>query len=528
MKSVFRYSGVQVFGFGPFRPVRVGGLRAFPSPRLQSPGTCGFLIAVCIALSLPAQAEQIAVGSKKFTESYVLGEIAKRVLERAGFQVVHKQGMGGTIILWNALKGGEIAAYPEYTGTISEEILKMKGRVPPETLRAELGKQGIGMTDDLGFNDTYAFVMRANQARQLGIRTISDLKKHPELRVGLDHEFLKRQDGWDAVRARYGLEMPNLKGIDHGLIYTALGSNAIDVTDVYSTDAKIGEMHLYTLQDDLGFFPQYKAVFLYRQDTPAKAVQVLRSLEGTIDEAKMIRLNAEAERTKNYAEAASLYFGKEEHETRSARWRRIAGEIGADMARHLELVAISLALAIIFGVPLGIIASRPGLGSETILGATGIVQTIPSLALLALLVSIPGFGIGTQTAVLALFLYSLLPIVRNTATGLQEIPGPLRESAAALGLEPGAQLLKVFLPMASRTILAGIKTSAIINVGTATLAALIGAGGLGRPILSGLNLNDSATILQGAIPAAVLALLVQLLFNGLDRLLIPRGLRLRG
>jgi len=181
---------------------------------------------------------------------------------------------------------------------------------------------------------------------------------------------------------------------------------------------------------------------------------------------------------------------------------------------------------VLIGIPLGIFASRGGATGHVILGFTGIVQTIPSLALLALLVPLPFFGISVRTAVAALFLYGLLPIVRNTATGLQDIAQPIRDSAIALGLEPGARLRKIYLPIASRSILGGIKTSAVINVGTATLAALIGAGGLGEPILSGLNLNDHATILQGAIPAAVLALLVQWFFDFLDRVLIPKGLRL--
>jgi osmoprotectant transport system permease protein len=161
-----------------------------------------------------------------------------------------------------------------------------------------------------------------------------------------------------------------------------------------------------------------------------------------------------------------------------------------------------------------------------ILGFASAVQTIPSLALLALLVPIPFFGISLRTAIAALFLYGLLPIVRNTAIGLQDIAKPVRESAVALGLEPSARLWKIYLPTASRSILGGIKTSAVINIGTATLAALIGAGGLGEPILSGLDLNDHVTILQGAIPAALLALVVQWSFDLLDRVLIPKGLRL--
>ena len=195
-------------------------------------------------------------------------------------------------------------------------------------------------------------------------------------------------------------------------------------------------------------------------------------------------------------------------------------------ARHLELAGFSLLLSILIGIPLGIWASRGGAIGHVILGFAGVVQTIPSLALLALLVPLPFFGISVRTAIAALFLYGLLPIVRNTATGLQDIPRALRESAVALGLSSTARLWQIHLPMASRSILGGIKTSAVISVGTATLAALIGAGGLGEPILSGLNLNDHATILQGAVPAAVLALLVQWLFDLLDRVLIPKGLRL--
>jgi osmoprotectant transport system permease protein len=240
----------------------------------------------------------------------------------------------------------------------------------------------------------------------------------------------------------------------------------------------------------------------------------------------MVRMNAEAERTKNFGRAAALLFGAEAQRSAAANAETFGAKLSRWTTRHLFLVGVSLGLAILVGLPLGILASRPGFASQAILGVTGVIQTIPSLALLALLVPLPFFGISVTTAIVALFLYSLLPIVRNTATGIQDIPPPLRESAKALGLEPWARLVKVYLPMASRTILAGIKTSAVINVGTATIAALIGAGGYGEPIISGLSLNDNRTILEGAIPAAALALLVQLAFDLLDRVLIPRGMRL--
>ncbi|HET9419307.1 MAG TPA: glycine betaine ABC transporter substrate-binding protein [Chthoniobacterales bacterium] len=476
---------------------------------------------ICFAASA---AEPVAIGSKKFTESYVLGEIAERTLKDAGVAAEHRQGMGGTIILWQALRSGQIDVYPEYTGTIAEEILKDRELSSRQQLRQALAKSGIGMTEPLGFNNTYALVMRRSEAQRLAINVISDLRVHPELKVGLTHEFLDRKDGWRPLAAQYRLNPRRVLGIDHALGYAALRSSEIDVKDAYSTDAKIAEFDLVTLTDDQNFFPRYDAVFLFRTSLPDVATAALRKLQGTLDEAKMIRLNAEAERTKNYARAASLYFDDvrststigESFPHRLARWT----------LRHLELAGISLLLSIAVGIPLGIWASRGGVAGQTILGFAGVVQTIPSLALLALLVPLPFFGISARTAIAALFLYGLLPIVRNTATGLQDIAPAIRDSAVALGLGPSARLRKIYLPIASRSILAGIKTSAVINIGTATLAALIGAGGLGEPILSGLNLNDNATILQGAIPAAVLALIVQSIFDLLDRVLIPKGLRL--
>ena len=485
------------------------------------------LIFSCVPAFLinSSSAADVVIGSKKFTESYVLGEIAKRTLTDAGIPAEHRQGMGGTIILWEALRGGQIDAYPEYTGTIATEVLKSDSTLSLDQIRNSLEKVGVGMTAPLGFNNTYALVMRRSEAQRLGIRTISDLQRYPELKFGLTHEFLERQDGWRPLRQRYGLPQQNIIGIDHALGYSALANGSIAVKDAYSTDAKIEQNDLFVLEDDLRFFPKYEAVFLFRSSTRADAIAALRRLESTLDETRMIRLNAEAERTKNYARAADSYF------ERSARSPNTLNDsfphkLARWTLRHLQLAGFSLLLSIIVGIPLGIVASRGGAVGHVILGFAGVVQTIPSLALLALLVPLPFFGISIRTAIAALFLYGLLPIVRNTATGLQDIPRALRESAVALGLSPIARLWQVYLPMASRSILSGIKTSAVINIGTATLAALIGAGGLGEPIISGLNLNDHVTILEGAIPAAVLALLVQWCFDLLDRVLIPKGLRL--
>ena len=471
------------------------------------------LIFSCVPAFLinSSSAADVVIGSKKFTESYVLGEIAKRTLTDAGIPAEHRQGMGGTIILWEALRGGQIDAYPEYTGTIATEILKSDSGLSFDQIRNSLEKLGVGMTAPLGFNNTYALVMRRSEAQRLGIRTISDLQRYPELKFGLTHEFLERQDGWRPLRQRYGLPQQNIIGIDHALGYSALANGSIAVKDAYSTDAKIEQNDLFVLEDDLHFFPKYEAVFLFRSSTRADAIAALRRLEGTLDETRMIRLNAEAERTKNYARAADLYFNVGAPRLRGTQtaptltilfrtsWR--AGHFAISSWLDFRCCFQSssgfrLALSRVAAVLIG----------HVILGFAGVVQTIPSLALLALLVPLPFFGISVRTAIAALFLYGLLPIVRNTATGLQDIPRSLRESAVALGLSPIARLWKIYLPMASRSILSGIKTSAVINIGTATLAALIGAGGLGEPIISGLSLNDRVTILEGAIPAAVLAL----------------------
>ena len=495
------------------------------------------LIFSCVPAFLIASsssAADVVIGSKKFTESYVLGEIAKRTLTQAGIPAEHRQGMGGTIILWEALRGGQIHAYPEYTGTIATEILKTDSTVSLDQIRNSLEKLGVGMTAPLGFNNTYALVMRRSEAQRLDIRSISNLRTHPEIKFGLTHEFIERKDGWRPLRERYDLPQQNVIGIDHALGYSALANGSIAVKDAYSTDAKIQQNDLVVLEDDLHFFPKYEALFLFRSSMPAGAIAALRGLEGTLDEKRMIRLNAEAERTKDYAKAADSYFDADAASQLRTSERSGVSYVGESFphklarwtVRHLQLAGFSLVLSVIVGIPFGIVASRGGAVGHVILGFAGIVQTIPSLALLALLVPLPFFGISVRTAIAALCLYGLLPIVRNTATGLQDIPRALRESAIALGLSPTARLWEIYLPMASPSILSGIKTSAVIGIGTATLAALIGAGGLGEPIISGLALNDHVTILEGAIPAAVLAVLVQWCFDLLDRVLIPKGLRL--
>lgn len=465
--------------------------------------------------------KQVVVGSKAFTESVLLGEIAAGLGRRAGVAVEHRRQLGGTRIVWRALESGQIDAYPEYVGTLAQELLQLPDATPVQ-LRAALAKRGLGMTASLGFANTYALGMRESRAAALHIRTLSDLRTHPALKVGLSNEFMQRADGWPGMRAAYGLpQRPD--GLDHDLAYRALADGAIDVTDLYSTDAEIPYYKLRVLEDDRGYFPDYAAVFVYRVDVERRApafLAALRGLEGRIDATTMQRLNAavKLQRQPEAAVAAGwLGIDAPRADSRATRlWRRTR--------EHLALVAISLAAALLVALPLGIFAARrPRLG-QVVLSATGILQTLPSLAVFVFM--IPLFGIGAKPAIAALFLYSLLPIVRNTHAGLTGIPRELRETAAAIGLPSRTRLWKIELPLALRTILAGIKTAAVINVGTATLGALIGAGGYGQPILTGIRLDDIGLILEGAVPAAVLALLVQGVFELAERVLTPRGLRI--
>jgi osmoprotectant transport system permease protein len=470
----------------------------------------------------------VHIGSKVFTESVILGEIASDLVRSAGTPAVHHRQLGGTRILWNALVKGDIDVYPEYTGTITQEILVGKGIEGEEALRGALAAQGVEMSRSLGFNDTYALGMKEDLAARLGIRTVSDLRRHPELELGFSSEFMERQDGWPSLRERYGLPQRHVRGLDHDLAYRGLASGTIAVTDLYSTDAEIKFYGLRVLEDDLGHFPAYRAVFLMRADLRRRApaaVAALEQLEGKISERKMIEMNARVKLEKQPESRVAARFLAEELGVKAeAREDSVARAIARRTGEHVFLVLVSLAASILVAIPLGILAEKRPRTGQLVLGMVGIFQTIPSLAILVFM--IPLLGIGARPAIFAMFLYSLLPIVRNTYTGLRDIPLPTRESAEALGLPPGARLRLVELPMASRAILAGIKTSAVINVGTATLGALIGAGGYGQPILTGIRLADNWLILQGAVPAAVLALVVQGVFEIVERLFVPRGLRL--
>jgi osmoprotectant transport system permease protein len=496
----------------------------------EASGMRNFLPCVCVLLlftSWVARADDaLRVGSKRFTESYILAEI---LAEKAKPHVVTqvRQGLGNTAIVYEALRSGSIDMYAEYTGTIQLEILKNKDPVSLEEMNRQLAPLGLAASFPLGFNNGYALAIRADDADRLGIKTLSDMAAHPELKLGLGNEFMGRADGWKGLAALYKFAQ-NPVGMDHGLVYEALAAKQIDVTDIYTTDAKINQYKLRILQDDKKYFPRYDAIILHRTDVPTRFPAVwkaLQTLSGSISEAEMIAMNARAELASvQFNEIAKDHLAGRTPVTEEKRgfWHKL---FGADLARltwqHLTLVFVSVLIATLIAVPIGVLVFRRARWRAFVLGATGLLQTIPSLALLAVLISVIGV-IGTFPALIAVTVYALLPIMRNTVTGLAEVPDGLRSAGTALGLTGRQVMRSVELPLAALTIFAGIRTASTIAVGTATIAAFIGAGGYGERIVTGLALNDRDLLLAGAIPAAALALLSEGFFELIESFLNRR------
>jgi osmoprotectant transport system permease protein len=337
---------------------------------------------------------------------------------------------------------------------------------------------------------------------------------------------MDREDGFRGMIENYHLHLDprNVNRMEHSLTYVAIDQDAVDMIEVYSTDAKIKKLHLRVLKDDHAYFPAYQAVWVARKDFIAKNPvewQALEGLEGKIDEAAMTDMNAQADIDKDSLnKIAARFLGRAAAEPEgwmSGIWQRTR--------EHLWLVSVSLLFSIVIGIPLGVTAARFHAAGQGILLVSAVIQTVPSLALLCFL--IPLFGVGTKPALVALCLYSLLPVVLNTFTGIRAVDPKHVENARAFGLNRRQILLRIVLPLASPSILAGIKTATIVSIGTATLAALVGAGGYGAAIVSGLSLNDVPTILTGAVPAAIMALLAHVVFEIIGLLLIPAGLRAR-
>jgi osmoprotectant transport system permease protein len=503
------------------------------------------LAAACLGAAAPPPA--VVVATKPFAESFVLGEMFAQLLEARGLAVDRRPGLGATEIAFRALVAGEIDVYPEYTGTgliaiLGEEPRGEKADAYRQVARVFRERWGVRWLAPLGFENTYAVAVRRETAERHGLATLSDLARAaPSLTAGLSPDFIGRADGLAGLRATYGLQPKAVRALLQAVKYDALVAGEVDFVDGYSTDGQVARHGLVVLADDRRFFPPYEAAPLVGRrlaETRPEALAALGELAGRVDVALMRELNRRVEVDGAPAAAVAgdalrglgLVSGDAAAPVRDESrtvplfaylWSTRA-ETLARALRHLLLVGTSLLAGVLIAVPLGLLLERLPRAAEWVIGVLGVLQTIPSIALLAFM--IPVLGIGVVPAVAALFLYSLFPIVRNTYTGVRDADPAAVASARALGMTQAQVLRLVRLPLAAPVVMAGVRTAGVITVGTATLAAFIGAGGLGDPIVAGLALADTRLILSGAIPAALLALLVDGLLSVAERLLRPRGL----
>ena len=513
--------------------------------------------ATAVAITVPERAiaqsatgRPIVVASKPFGESYLLCEMFAQLLESKGFHVERKPGLGATEIAFRALRSGAIDVYPEYTGTglvavlhdtLPDSVAADARAVFAHVSREFNARYSLRWLPPLGFQNTYAIAVTRQTATRYRLRTLSDLgRESGRLVAGFTADFIGRPDGLVGLSRVYGVRPKEVRPLAPAVKYQALASGAVDVIDGYSTDGLLAKYDLITLVDNRHFFPPYEAAALvndaFAQREPT-AITTLALLSDRLDEVTMRQLNrrveVEGEDVRGVASdelnaLGLLGPGRSVYERATTRstdggfmsylWSR-RGTLASLAARHLELVAMALFAAVIVAIPVGLLLERARTVAEPTIGGLGVLQTIPSIALLAFM--IPLLGVGVIPALVALWLYALYPIARGTYSGVRDADPDAVAAAEALGTTPMQRLLWVRLPLAAPVIMAGVRTAAVITVGAATLAAFIGAGGLGEPIVAGLALADTRMILSGALPAAVLALVVDGILAIVERAVAP-------
>ncbi len=507
--------------------------------RLLLAGVC----CTALARTVPA-ADVVRIGSKNFTEQEILGElVAQRIEQCTDLRVDRKFGLGGTGVCHAALVAGELDIYVEYTGTALLNVLKREVRTDADEVYRIVAKAyrerfQLEWLPPMGFNNTYAVTVRAAHAGAQGWQAISDLADVAgQLSAGFTAEFMERPDGYPGLRRAYAFDFGRTADLDPGLMYQAVADGQVDVICAFATDGRIAAYNLKVLHDDRSFFPPYDAAPVIRHallDDHPEIRDVLAVLAGTIDDRTMRRLNhavdelrrTPAEVARHWIEsraAGSPYrtAGPAEVSTGGTVgvWAMVAArraELWQKTLEHFSLTALAMVIAISIGVPTGILIHRHRAAVPFVLGATEVMQTIPSLAMLAFLFAVYGM-LGATPAVTALVLYALLPIVVNTFTGLKELSPEIIEAAHGVGMSGGQRLWMVELPLALPIIVAGIRTSTVWTVGIATLSTYIGAGGLGDFISRGLARNDPHLTLLGAVPAAVMAVILSSAIRLIER-----------
>lgn len=533
---------------------RAPGASWAPRARRRRAAFCrGALLAtlLCALAGGARAADTLVIGSKAFAENRILAQLMGQLIEaRTDIPVRMADGLGGTLIVFAALREGEIDLYPEYTGTGWAVVLE-RSDAATDPLRTYLTvareyerRFDIRWLRPFGFSNSYALAVRTPVAERLGLKRVSDLLPVAgELRAGVSHEFLSRDDGWPGMAAAYGLAIGDLRGMEHGLAFEAIASGQLDLIDAWTTDGKLLRYDVRLLEDDLHFWPPYDCAPIVRADALERfpeLADVLDLLAFRLPAERMQQLNHRVEvEGVSFRDAAREFLlaeGLLDAQRDPAATGFAAGERRGDLlafvrgrltetlelaGEHLALTLAAVLAAVLLAVPLGVLLTRAPRLAAPVLGLAGVVQTVPSLALLAFM--LPLLGLGVASALAALFLYALLPILRNTYTGIHGVDPTLVDAARGMGLSPLQVLTRVELPLATRTIMAGIRTATVISIGVATLAAFVGAGGLGEPIVTGLQLNDTRLVMSGALPAALLAIVVDQLLERVERRLTRRG-----
>lgn len=506
---------------------------------------CLFSAVFSASLLAPAYSKQdkIRIGSRDFPESVLVAEILSTSIEKfTDYKVDRKFHLGGVKVCLAAMQSNNLDIYPDYTGSLIHNVLGEHDRNQylVNYIKMALNeKYDFSITESLGFENSFVLAVRKSFAKKYNLETLSDLasllSSNKELaqniRVAFKHSFLKRPDGYKMLQDIYAFDFQKLMALEYNIAYQNLKENRIDVIDAFSTDSRLKDPELTALKDDRNALIPYSSVYVYRnklkQNFP-EIMKIQKLLDESLTNEKMLELNSRIEAGEPYKQVAESFIAELEHEpgfldlsddASLSFWQKRLKQdlplLAKAFLQHLRLAAVASLLASFIGIFIGIFISYRKKLAKLVLGFISVTQTIPSLALLALL--IPFVGLGFYPAVIALFIYALLPVIQNTYTGITTIPYKYIELANAIALKESQILFRVKLPMALSFILAGVRTSIVICIGTATLATFVGAGGLGDLIKAGIDLNSNYMIALGAVPAALLALSVSITLTKFER-----------
>ncbi|RLA63412.1 MAG: hypothetical protein DRQ88_04645 [Epsilonproteobacteria bacterium] len=471
------------------------------------------ILSLFLTFNLFAKATPVlTVGSKLETENKILAEIIAQALETTGeVQIERKFSLGSSGVIYNTLKKGDIDIYPEYSKRIGEVVISSQWQRHLYQINKALAGEGILMAGLLGFNNSYSLVVKKDNVKFKNIENISDLKGFTSYQRAFSYDFLRAQDGFSSVFKAYGIDT----GIKHrsfkmkkDRLIGALNSGEVDLIQVGSTSPDIVRHNLKVIKDDKKHMSRNFGIILvkgsFAKRFPASWKLLNDVILKKITNDDMAKMNAQVElEGKTYSTVAMSFLKKAGLDTRFSLWKQISPKFFT----HLQLVIIPLLFSTLFGLFLVVMATKNKVFEKLVSSINRFYKPIPFLIILCVL--IPFLGTGKVPVYMALFIFGIFPIVKWSKSTNEE----------------DANLSWWGTPMASHNIWAGIKNTAFINVGIATLAAYIGAGGLGDLIISGLSGKDKNLILMGVIPAIILAAFIHLIVELSDKYTTPKSLR---